>query len=151
MHAQSCPALCEPLTAYRLPWTIDCHASLSMGFPRQEYWSGWTFPTLGHLPDPGIELASPALASRFFTTEPSGSPLMYIQKTLRKTTWRFLSQDSIQASSSGVKGKAWAASLGEQVQDTHRAWAHDAHQPDFLFRDLSWHFTNITGDFPFCR
>ena len=44
-----------------------------------------------------------------------------------------------------------ATSLREQVQDTQRALAHDAHQPDFLFRDLSWHFTNITGDFPFCR
>ena len=48
-----------------------------MGFPRQEYWSGWPFPSLGDLPDPGIEPASPespALVGGFFTTEPPGKP-----------------------------------------------------------------------------
>ena len=43
-----------------------------MGFPRQEYWSGLPFPSPGDLPDPGMELASPALAGGFFTTEPTG-------------------------------------------------------------------------------
>ena len=38
-----------------------------MGFPRQEYWSGLPFPSLGHLLDPGIEPRSPALAGVFFT------------------------------------------------------------------------------------
>ena len=42
-------------------------------FPRQEYWSGLPLPSLGD-PDPGIELTSPALAGRFFTTEPPGMP-----------------------------------------------------------------------------
>ena len=48
-----------------------------MKFPRQEYWSEQSFPTTGDLPDPGVEassLVSPVLASRFFTTEPSGKP-----------------------------------------------------------------------------
>ena len=56
------------------PWTIHCQAPLSMGFPRQEFWSGFPFPSPGDLPDPEIELASPALAGGFFTTEPSGKP-----------------------------------------------------------------------------
>ena len=43
-----------------------------MGFSRQEQRSGLPFPPPGDLPDPGIELASPALAGRFFTTEPPG-------------------------------------------------------------------------------
>ena len=43
-----------------------------MGFPWQEYWSGLSFPSPGDLPHPGIELTSPALAGRFFTTEPLG-------------------------------------------------------------------------------
>ena len=46
-------------------------APLSMGFSRQEYWSGFPFPPPGDLPNPGIEpasLSSPALASGFFTT-----------------------------------------------------------------------------------
>ena len=43
-----------------------------MGFPRQEYWNGLPFPPSGALSDPGIEPMSPALAARFFTTEPPG-------------------------------------------------------------------------------
>ena len=45
-----------------------------MGFSRQEYWSGLLSPSPGDLPDPGIEPVSPALAGRFFTTEPPGKP-----------------------------------------------------------------------------
>ena len=56
------------------PWTVACQAPLSVGFLRQEYWSGLLFPSPGHLPDPGIKPASPALAGRFFTTEPPGKP-----------------------------------------------------------------------------
>ena len=53
-------------------WTEACQALLSMGFPRQEHWSGLPFPPPGDLPDPGIEPSSPALAGRFFyhTMEP---------------------------------------------------------------------------------
>ena len=46
-----------------------------MGFPRQEYWDGLSFPSLGDLPHPGIKSMSPALAGRFFTTEPPGKAL----------------------------------------------------------------------------
>ena len=46
-------------------WTVTFQAPLSMGFPRQEYQSGLPFPSLGHLPKPGIESMSPALADRF--------------------------------------------------------------------------------------
>ena len=45
-----------------------------MGFPRQEYWSGLPSPSLGDLPDPGIKSMSPALAGRFFITEPLEKP-----------------------------------------------------------------------------
>ena len=41
------------------PWTVACQTSLSIGFSRKEYWSGLPFPSLGNLPDPGIESASP--------------------------------------------------------------------------------------------
>ena len=54
------------------PWPVALRAPRSMGFSRQEYWSGLLFPSPGGLPDPGIKPASPvspALASRFFTTE----------------------------------------------------------------------------------
>ena len=61
------------------PWTVACQAPLSMEFSRQEYWSGFPFPSPGDLPDPGIKSASPvspALAGRFFTSEPPGKPLL---------------------------------------------------------------------------
>ena len=53
---------------------MDCspQAPLSMGFSRQEHWSGLPFPPPGDLPDPGVEPTSPALAGGLFTTEPSG-------------------------------------------------------------------------------
>ena len=53
---------------------IACQSPLSMGFPRQEYWSGLPFPSLGYLPNPGIEPASPELIADPFTTEPPGKP-----------------------------------------------------------------------------
>ena len=52
-------------------WTMACQAPRSMGFSRQEYWSGLPCPPLGDLPDSGIEsasLTSPALAGGVFTT-----------------------------------------------------------------------------------
>ena len=57
------------------PWTVACQAPQSMGFPKQEYWSGLPFSSPGDLPDPGIKPASPALAGGFFTTEPPGKPM----------------------------------------------------------------------------
>ena len=47
---------------------------MSMGFPRQEYWSVLPFPPPGDLTNPGIKPATPALADGFFATEPSGKP-----------------------------------------------------------------------------
>ena len=53
------------------PWAVARQAPLSMGLPRQEYWSRLPFPSLGDLPDPGIKpasLVSPALAGGYFAT-----------------------------------------------------------------------------------
>ena len=52
--------------------TEACQAPLSRGFPRKEYQSGFPYLLPGALSDPGIKLVSPALAGRFFTTEPPG-------------------------------------------------------------------------------
>ena len=62
-------------------WTVVHQASPSMGFSRQEYWNRLQFPSPGDLPDPGTELASPALAGRFFTNEPPGKPLEPVDVT----------------------------------------------------------------------
>ena len=55
-----------------------------MGFSRQEYWSGLPFPSPGDLPDPGMELRSPALAGGFFTSEPPGKPYFNIPGIKKK-------------------------------------------------------------------
>ena len=54
--------------------TVAHHASLSMGFSRQQYWSGLPFPSPGDLPDPGIEPGSPALQTDCVLSEPPGKP-----------------------------------------------------------------------------
>ena len=55
-------------------WTVAHQALLSMGFPRQEYWSGLPFPSLGDLPDSGIKPRSPVLQADSFSSEPPGKP-----------------------------------------------------------------------------
>ena len=54
------------------PWTVAHQVPLSVGFSRQEYWSGLPFPSPGDLPEPGIEPRSPALQADALTSEPSG-------------------------------------------------------------------------------
>ena len=67
-----CPLWC---LIFVNPWTVAHQAPLSMGFFRQEYWSGLPFPPSGDFLDPGIEPASPAsaaLVGEFLTTVPPG-------------------------------------------------------------------------------
>ena len=59
---KSCETLCDPRT-------VACQAPLSMEFSRQEYWSGFPFPSPGYLPHPGIEPGSPALQADSLPTE----------------------------------------------------------------------------------
>ena len=55
----SCVYVCSVMSnSFATPWTVDHQASLSMGFPRQEYWSRVPFPTPGDLPGPGIDPTS---------------------------------------------------------------------------------------------
>ena len=73
--AQLCPTLVTP-------WAVARQAPLSMGLSRQEYWSGLPFPLPVDLPYSGIELASAALAGRFFSAEPPGKPLKRVKVPL---------------------------------------------------------------------
>ena len=59
---------------FAIPWTVVYQVSLSMGFSRQEYWSGLPFPSPGDLPDPGIKPRSPALQADTLPSEPPGKP-----------------------------------------------------------------------------
>ena len=80
VYTYTCVCVCSVASHVHLfatPWTVACQAPLSMGFARQEYWSGLSCPPPGHLPHPGTELESPmspALTGGFFTTESPGKP-----------------------------------------------------------------------------
>ena len=72
---------------FAIPWTVVYQASLSMGFSRQEYWSGLPFPSPGDLPDPGIEPRSPALQADALPSEPPGKPTRKAHQG--SVTWRY--------------------------------------------------------------
>ena len=73
VHVCMCVCMLSHLSRVQLfvtPWTVAFQAPLSMGFSRQEYWSGLPFPSSGDFPDPVIELRSPALEADALTSEP---------------------------------------------------------------------------------
>ena len=88
---KSCPTLATP-------WTVACRAPLSMGFPRQEYWSGLPFPSPGDLPDPEIEPGSSALQADFFyqlsyegsSWFPKGGPISPNLTPAHSPSWKAL-------------------------------------------------------------
>ena len=87
-----------------IPRTVACQAPLSMGFSRQEYWSGVPFASPGDLPDPGMELASPALEGRFLITKPPGKPQMLGYKDSNRShcrTSQSLFHDNVHCDSRG--------------------------------------------------
>ena len=57
-----------------VPWTVASETLPTMGFPRQEYWSGLPFPSPRDLPSPGIEPGSPTLQADALLSEPPGKP-----------------------------------------------------------------------------
>ena len=59
------------------PWTIAHQAPPSIGFSRQEYWSGLPFPSPGDLPDPGIEPGFPTLQANALSSEPPGLEIAF--------------------------------------------------------------------------
>ena len=62
----------SPVRLFATPWCVACQAPPSMGFSRQEYWSGLPSPSSGYLPDPGIKPRSPTLEANSFLSELPG-------------------------------------------------------------------------------
>ena len=91
LRAHTCQTLSVCVCVCPMFWDCtDCiahQAPLSMGFSRQKYWNGLLFPSLGDLPDPGIDSESPvslALLGGFFATVPPQKPIMSIVQLLKK-------------------------------------------------------------------
>ena len=75
---------------FAAPGTLAYQATPSMGFSRQEYWSGLPLPSLGHLPNPGIETWSPTLQADSLLSEPLGKSVL-VQLDSISTIWEMLS------------------------------------------------------------
>ena len=71
------------------PWTVTHQVSLSMGFPRQEHWSGLPFPSPGDLPNTGIEPRSPALKTDSLPSEPPGKPIYKEDRRVMNSGYKF--------------------------------------------------------------
>ena len=76
---------------FEIPWTVQ-----SMNFSRSEYWSGYSFPPLGDLPNPGIKTRSPALRADSLPVEPQGKPKNTGASSLSLLQWIFPTQESNQ-------------------------------------------------------
>ena len=113
--AQSCPILCDP-------WTVAYQAPPSMGFSKQECWSGLPFPSPGDLPGPGIKPGSPALQADALPSEPPGKPPY--QPYLRTALIRYPAFELL----SGGKHT-------EPVPDTWPSWSF----PLIISKSSGWH------------
>ena len=89
-HCCCCCLVAKLCPTVVIPWTVAHQAPLSMGFSRQEYWSGLPCPSRGDLPDPGMEPVSSALPGGFFTAKPPGKPLLDHMVVLSLVFWETL-------------------------------------------------------------
>ena len=102
-------------------WTVALQAPLSMGFSRQEYWTGFPFPPPGDLPNPGIEPQSPALQVESFTAEPQGTLMVHVKK--RYIFWQPFSESPLFCKphlrdNQGAKTKGPSAAMSYQILAT---------------------------------
>ena len=87
--AKLCPTLATP-------WTVACQAPLSMGFSRQEYWSGLPFPSPGDLAHPGTEPTSPTLQAFSVFSELPRKPLLWMRNRLREVSCHWALNQAIE-------------------------------------------------------
>ena len=78
---------------FETPWTVAHQAPPSMGFSRQEYWSGLPFPSPGDLPDPGFELVSSMLQVEDLPSEPPGMFSHTIKNSCLTNVFRICGQN----------------------------------------------------------
>ena len=110
------------MSDFATPWTVAYQAPQPMEFSRQEYWSGLPFPSLGDLPNRGIEPGSPALRADALPSEPPGKPSSLITQLIGKLgeTGPVITNTSrhAQPSTGGTEGG------GSGME--HGGWAHMA-------------------------
>ena len=113
-------------------WTVAYQAPPSMGFSRQEYWSGLPFPSPGDLPNPGIKPRSPALQGDALTSEPPGKPNSHWGK--EPSTKKILS-----AHRPGKSKRYTTEDIAESKAFSYVIWMSNSHlkpnisKPELLF------------------
>ena len=90
------------------PWTVAHQTSLSVEFPRQEYWSGLPFPSPGDLPDPGIQPGPLALQADSLPSEPPGKPIYLLYLLI----FSYLSYQTVKRLP--TMQETWVRSLGRE-------------------------------------
>ena len=112
------------------PWTVAHEFPLSMGFSRQEYWSGLPCPPPGNLPDPGIEPKSPALRTDSLPSEPPGKPSFFLKVMIISFPSFFYDL--------GYKNRcAWSNFSSQVCSHTH--WAGQERENGFVGGPLNSH------------
>ena len=126
-HSEGCSAVKESERVTELcltlatPWTVAHQAPLSMGFSRQEYWSGLPFPSPGDLLDPGIEPRSPTSQVDSLLSEPPGKPASRDQNPNSKT------QQASQSLSEGHRLVSLLPAEGWSLSALRSPTKHHAH------------------------
>ena len=108
---------------FATPWTVAFQAPPSMGFSRQEYWSGLPFPSPGDLPNPGIEPGSPTLQADTLPSEPPGK-LMLRESSHKKTNtaWIHLHEISKIIKFIETESRMWGEEKNEKIYLMHIAF-----------------------------
>ena len=115
---QLCPTLCDPM---------DCQAPLSMGFSRQESWSGLPFPSPGDLPDPGNKPGSPALQADSLSAKLQGKPNWNVTWLIKRK--EVLIHTATQVNCKSIMWNQRSQSPGMIYGSTHRKNPEEANPP----------------------
>ena len=121
---------------FATPWTVAYQAPLSMGFSRQEYWSGLPFPSPGDLPDPGMEPRASALQADALPSEPLGKPTIYFYFLPHPhSMWDFssLTRDGTPVPSALEGGVLSTEPLGKSQISSFFRLIFDLPLPGFIF------------------
>ena len=124
------------------PWTVACQVPLSMGFPRQEYWSGLPFPSPGELLDPGIKPKSPTLQADALTLALPGKPLNTRIQSLRKPPIK------TQNFRSKYQHQRFQGRKGNQVERRGRRREREAKGVALQTSPATYRYPGVMGLFP---
>ena len=114
------------------PQTVARQATLSMGFSREEYWSGLPFPSPGDLPDSGIEPTSfipPVLAGRFFTTSATWEAFQNKSQPVKFPPMRDYIHSSESNTHSGTQNKTYSSKQPSCHRNHFKSFVHRVQTP----------------------